>query len=66
VMTPPGDVPALAATLIALVGDPARRRALAESGRARATEFSWPRVTDRLEGVYRDVLARRAGVPTAA
>jgi phosphatidylinositol alpha-mannosyltransferase len=66
VMSPPGDVPALASTLVALVEDPARRKALAESGRARATEFSWPRVTDRLEGVYRDVLARRAGVPTAA
>jgi len=66
VMCPPGDVPALAAAVIALVEDPARRRALADNGRARAIEFSWPRVTDQLEGVYRDVLTRRTGVSTAA
>ena len=66
VMCPPADVPALAAAIVDLVEDPARRRALAENGRARAIEFSWPRVTDQLEGVYRDVLTRRAGVSTAA
>jgi phosphatidylinositol alpha-mannosyltransferase len=66
VMCPPGDVAALAAALTALVEDPARRRTLSENGRARAIEFSWPRVTDQLEGVYRDVLTRRSGVSTAA
>jgi phosphatidylinositol alpha-mannosyltransferase len=66
IVFPPGDVRALAETLIALVNDPARRRVLAENGRARSLEFSWPRVTDRIEAVYRDVLARRARLVTAA
>jgi phosphatidyl-myo-inositol alpha-mannosyltransferase len=65
-MVPPGDVAALAETLVSLVDDCARRRTLAENGRARSVEFSWPRVTDQIEGVYRDALTRRTGVPTAA
>jgi hypothetical protein len=39
---------------------------LGARGRAHALEFAWPRVTDRLEAVYREVLARRATVPSAA
>jgi len=66
VVSPPGDVKALAATLAALVEDPERRAALAQRGRARALEFAWPRVTDRIEAVYRDVLARRGAVHSAA
>jgi phosphatidylinositol alpha-mannosyltransferase len=66
VMSPPGDVPALAAALAALVEDPEGRAALARSGRARALEFAWPRITDRIEAVYRDVLARRGAVHSAA
>ncbi len=66
VVSPPGDVPALAATLAALVQDPDRRAALAQRGRARALEFAWPRVTDRIESVYREVLARGGAVHSAA
>ena len=66
VVSPPGDVPALADAITALVEDPERRAALAQRGRARALEFAWPRVTDRIEAVYRDVLARRGAVHTAA
>jgi phosphatidylinositol alpha-mannosyltransferase len=66
VVSPPGDAPALAACLAALVGDPDRRAALAQRGRARALEFAWPRVTDRIEAVYRDVLARCGAVHSAA
>jgi phosphatidylinositol alpha-mannosyltransferase len=66
VVSPPGDVRALAATLAALVEDPDRRAALAQRGRVRALEFAWPRVTDRIEAVYRDVLARRRAVHSAA
>ncbi len=57
---PPGDVPALARTLAQLVEDPARRGRLAEEGRQRALEFSWPRVVDRIEDVYREAAGRRA------
>lgn len=66
VVVPPGDVPALAQALTALAEDPARRAVLAERGRARALEFAWERVTDRIEAIYRDVLARRGGIHSAA
>ena len=66
VVFPPGDRGALAQALVALAGDPERRRALATRGRARALEFAWPRVTDRIEAVYREVVARRGAVHTAA
>jgi phosphatidyl-myo-inositol alpha-mannosyltransferase len=66
VVSPPGDVPALADAIAALVEDPERRAALALRGRARALEFAWPKVTDRIEAVYRDVLARRGAVHSAA
>jgi phosphatidylinositol alpha-mannosyltransferase len=57
---PPGDVPALARTLSQLVEDPARRGRLAEEGRRRALDFSWPTVVDRIEAVYRAAAGRRA------
>lgn len=57
---PPGDVPALARTLSQLVEDTARRGRLAEAGRTRALEFSWPHVVDQIEVVYRDAVGRRA------
>ncbi|MBI3539835.1 MAG: hypothetical protein HY076_06140, partial [Candidatus Eisenbacteria bacterium] len=57
---PPGDVKALARVVTALADDPARRARLAERGRARAMEFAWPLVTERIEGVYREALAAHA------
>lgn len=67
VVFPPGDRDALAATIAGLVLDTDRRRALAARGRARALEFAWPRVTDRIEALYRDVIAHRLGpAPVAA
>jgi len=63
---PPGDVGSLARLLTALADDPARRAALARRGRARALEFAWPRVTDEIEAVYRQVLGRRTEVTSAA
>jgi len=66
VLTSPGDVSALAAAVVALAQDPERREQLAARGRQRALEFAWPRVTDRIEAVYREVLARRSAVHSAA
>ena len=66
VVVPPGDVSALAETLSSLIEDADRRAALGRCGRARALEFAWPRVTDRIEAVYRDVLGRRGAVPSTA
>jgi glycosyltransferase involved in cell wall biosynthesis len=40
ILVPPGDTPALAASLASLAHDPARRRALAETSRRRAERFS--------------------------
>ena len=63
---PPGDVASLARVLARLALDPARRAELARRGRARALEFAWPRVTDRIEAVYRETLERRTAVTSAA
>lgn len=52
------DQPAvMAETLVALARDPARRAALAASGRARAAGFSLPTAIARLDALRRDVLA---------
>ncbi len=66
VMFPAGDPRALARALARLVDDPERRVVLGARGRARALEFAWPRITDRIEAVYRDALARRGAVHSAA
>ena len=63
---PPGDAERLAAALAELVSDPERRRLLATRGRQRALEFAWPRVTQRIEALYREVVARRGAVHSAA
>ncbi|SHL24843.1 phosphatidylinositol alpha-mannosyltransferase [Pseudonocardia thermophila] len=57
VLVPPGDAAALASALDDLLGDPARRAALAEAGRARAAAFAWPTVAARVVQVYRAAIA---------
>jgi L-malate glycosyltransferase len=50
---PVGDPEALADALIALIADPARRRAMGEHNRRRVLEtMTWDRVADRLEEIY--------------
>ena len=66
VVTTPGNRAALAEQIVRLAENAELRRTLARHGRERALDFAWPRVTDRIEAVYREVLARRAPVPTAA
>ncbi|MEO5617893.1 MAG: glycosyltransferase family 4 protein [Candidatus Eisenbacteria bacterium] len=66
VLFPPGDRSALARTVARLVDDPERRLLTAGRGRTRALEFAWPRVTERIEAVYRDAVTRRAAVHSAA
>ncbi len=66
VLFPPGDRGALARTVARLVDDPEGRLLTAGRGRARALEFAWPRVTERIEAVYREAITRRGAVHTAA
>ncbi len=48
------DADSLAAALRALVADPAERRRLGESARARAlADYSWDHVTDEYEALFR-------------
>ena len=61
-----GDVAALAQQIVRVTGDEMLRHELAQRGRQRSLDFAWPRVTDAIEALYRDVLARRAAVPSAA
>jgi phosphatidylinositol alpha-mannosyltransferase len=66
VSVPAGNAAALAQAILSLVDDPGRRAALAARGRQRAQDFAWPRVSDRIEAIYRDVTARRAACMPAA
>ncbi len=59
VLVPPADSAALADALAALVGDPARRSALAGRGRAKVVErFSFERMVRSYEALYDRLLAR--------
>ena len=52
----PDDPAALAAAMVALALDPARRAALERAGRARAARFDAPAAAVRLDALRRDVL----------
>ena len=66
VVAAPGSVSELAEQIVRLAQDAELRRELGRRGRERALDFAWPRITDRIEAVYREVLTRRAPVPSAA
>ena len=52
ILVPPNDQHALAAAIGRVLTDPELARRLGESGRERATEFSWDSITGDLEGIY--------------
>ncbi len=63
---PPHDPAQLAVGIAELLVDPAGAAAIGLRGRAAVmAEFDWPRVTDQIEDIYREVLAskRRGAVP---
>jgi glycosyltransferase involved in cell wall biosynthesis len=62
----PGDVETLAAHLTRLVEDAALRERLRDAAGPLRAAFTWPRVTDDLEHVYRGLVSRRhdgRGIP---
>ena len=48
----------VAAAILELLADPARARAMGESGRERAKQWSWERIAERTEAVYETAGAR--------
>jgi phosphatidylinositol alpha-mannosyltransferase len=59
-LVPPGKPKLIAGALAQLLGDDERREAMAQSGLARAQEFSWERVTAKVEDYYGFVIRRLA------
>jgi glycosyltransferase involved in cell wall biosynthesis len=56
----PPEAAALARSLDELLSDPARRKALGERGRAKVSRlYTWPRLAERTEAVYRAVRKNR-------
>ncbi len=55
----PGDVLTLTAQLTKVIADSELRDGLRASAQALRATFTWPRVTDELERVYRRLVARR-------
>jgi phosphatidyl-myo-inositol alpha-mannosyltransferase len=53
----PGDADALAAALAELLGDDELRARLGRAGREAAAQYAWPRVAQRVLGVYERVLS---------
>lgn len=62
VLVAPCDAESLAAGVGRLLGNAAERARLARAGRLRAEEFSWPRISRKVEDYYVELLGRR--VPT--
>jgi len=52
------DANALAAAIAQLLADPAGTRAMGERGRTRASQYTWPRLTQRHEAIYQACLRR--------
>jgi phosphatidylinositol alpha-mannosyltransferase len=58
----PGDKEALAAAMARLLDDPLLRVRLGDAGRLRAAEFSWARVTAKVDDYYGFVIRRAAAL----
>jgi len=59
-LVPPGDAPALAAALGALMQDAAERTRLSAAGLAAAEERTWKRYAESLLAAYRELAARHS------
>ncbi len=59
-LVPPHEPKELATAIARLLDDPALRAEMSTAGRLRAEEFSWPRVTAKVEDYYGFVIRRLA------
>jgi phosphatidyl-myo-inositol alpha-mannosyltransferase len=59
-LVPPRDPKALAQAIARLLDDKGLARQMGEAGQVRAADFSWPRVTARVEAYYGFVIRRLA------
>jgi glycosyltransferase involved in cell wall biosynthesis len=56
----PGDPSDIAGAVINLLSDPSRRRAMGESGYEKTvSRFTWEQVTDKVEGLYLTLQAKK-------
>lgn len=58
-LVPPGDAPAMARALLAILEDPDRARQLADAGAALVRQYGWDHIAPRLAEQYRCATARR-------
>jgi phosphatidylinositol alpha-mannosyltransferase len=58
-MTPPGDVAALADALIRVLDDRDLRARMGRAGQVRASAFAWPRIAEQTLAVYDQLVGRR-------
>jgi len=58
-LSAPRDEQGIADRIIAILQDRERARKMGEAGRAKALSYSWPKVTDRVEAFYQEVVDRR-------
>jgi glycosyltransferase involved in cell wall biosynthesis len=65
-LTPPGDVEALAGALVRLLDDAALRRRMGAAGRERALGYAWPAVTEAVLDVHRRVLGLASAMQPAS
>jgi len=65
-LAPSGDASQLAGHVVALLADPARRRAMGEAGRRVAVaRYGLARLVDDIDGLYREVVGSTAGNGTS-
>ncbi len=55
------NIEQLSAAMQRMIADPALRKQLAAAGKARASEFAWPKITQQYLDAYADSAAGRAG-----
>jgi glycosyltransferase involved in cell wall biosynthesis len=66
VQVPVGDATALALQMANLLDDPRERARLSTAGRAHARSFTWGRVAEHLDGVYRTVAGQNGRAASGA